>query len=382
MHKVIAVNLNGNAYQVEEPGYHALRAYLDHANATLGDNPDRAEIVADLEQAIADKCGRTLAAHKTVVTAAEVGHILAEMGPVDGAAAAAAGDAQPVSGAAAGAQHEEHPFSRKRLYAVYDGAWLFGICNGIGAYFDVDPIIVRVIFVVLAFATGGFWILVYVALMFILPVARTPEEHAAAHGIPFNAHELVRRAKAKYAEIYEQRGIRREWKRHRRAWRLQRRAWRAQWRGAVAGGAPWSADAAPPPSYGAHVLAGAFTPVLIVLGVALFFAFATATISLLLTGRVLQWSPPSDLPLWAGVLILFLFYQLIAWPLHAARRATHMVLARGSAPRLGLEGVVGFAFGLLCLWFVYQEVPAVHDFLRDIPGASRTMFENLRDSWH
>ncbi len=95
MQKVISINLNGNAYQIEEGGYDALISYLETAQRQLRDNPDRAEILADLEQAIAEKCQRFLTAHKTVVSAAEVDQIIKEMGPVDGAADPA--------GAAAGA---------------------------------------------------------------------------------------------------------------------------------------------------------------------------------------------------------------------------------------------------------------------------------------
>src|SRR5258708_3312443 len=101
MQKVITINLNGNGYQIDESGHAALVAYLDGAERLLKDNPDRAEIVADLEQAIADKCRGFLGPHKTVVTAAEVDQIIREMGPVeatDGSDSNAGG-----SGAGAGA---------------------------------------------------------------------------------------------------------------------------------------------------------------------------------------------------------------------------------------------------------------------------------------
>ena len=75
MHKVIVINLNGHAYQVDEIGHDALRAYLDRAEAQLRGNPDLAEIMADLEQAIGEKCQRFLNPHKTVVSAAEVEQI-------------------------------------------------------------------------------------------------------------------------------------------------------------------------------------------------------------------------------------------------------------------------------------------------------------------
>ena len=59
MRKVTTINLNNNAYQIDEDGYEALRAYLDTAARALANNPDREEILSDLEQAIADKCLRS-----------------------------------------------------------------------------------------------------------------------------------------------------------------------------------------------------------------------------------------------------------------------------------------------------------------------------------
>src|SRR5580692_488683 len=102
MNTVIIINLNGNAFHLEEPGFQSLRAYLERAQLQLQDNPDKTEIMADLEQAIADKCAHFLRPHKNVLTAAEIDDVLKEMGPVqtDGAAS---GGAAP-AGAATGEQ--------------------------------------------------------------------------------------------------------------------------------------------------------------------------------------------------------------------------------------------------------------------------------------
>ena len=88
MQKVITINLNGNAFQLDEHGYEALRAYLEHAEAQLGGNPDASEILRDLEQSIAEKCQRLLGPGKTVVTTAEIAQMLREIGPVDSSAGA------------------------------------------------------------------------------------------------------------------------------------------------------------------------------------------------------------------------------------------------------------------------------------------------------
>src|ERR1700732_2587379 len=70
MNTVIIINLNGNAFHLEEPGFQSLRAYLERAQGQLKDNPDKTEIMADLEQAIAEKCAHFLRPHKNVLTTA------------------------------------------------------------------------------------------------------------------------------------------------------------------------------------------------------------------------------------------------------------------------------------------------------------------------
>ena len=79
MKKVISINLNGRAFQVEEEGYEALRKYLDQAEAKLKDDPDKTEIMADFEQAIADKCSEKLSGGKDVISTEEIGAIIAKI---------------------------------------------------------------------------------------------------------------------------------------------------------------------------------------------------------------------------------------------------------------------------------------------------------------
>jgi len=81
---------------------------------------------------------------------------------------------------------------------------------------------VRIAFVILAVLTKGVWLLVYGVMMFI-PYAKTSEEHAAAHGRPFTAKEVIDQAKRNYEDFRTNK----EWRRH---WRRQRRHLREQWR--------------------------------------------------------------------------------------------------------------------------------------------------------
>jgi hypothetical protein len=83
MNKVITINLDGIAYQLEEGGYDLLRTYLETAAARLKGNADRDEILSDIERAIAEKFRALLGSHKTVVVTKEVADVLADMGPIE-----------------------------------------------------------------------------------------------------------------------------------------------------------------------------------------------------------------------------------------------------------------------------------------------------------
>lgn len=59
----------------------------------------------------------------------------------------------------------------KKLVRVDEGRIIAGVCTGLGAYFGVDPVLIRVAFVVLtllSFAVGAF--LLYIALWILMPM--------------------------------------------------------------------------------------------------------------------------------------------------------------------------------------------------------------------
>jgi len=57
---------------------------------------------------------------------------------------------------------------RKRLERATHDKWLGGVCGGLGRYFDIDPTIIRLIFVVAVFGLGT-GLLVYLVLWFVMP---------------------------------------------------------------------------------------------------------------------------------------------------------------------------------------------------------------------
>jgi phage shock protein PspC (stress-responsive transcriptional regulator) len=185
MNRVIIASLNGNAYNIEEGGFEQLRAYLGAAEAQLGDTIDKREVIADLEQAIADKSARFLKPHKNVLTAGEINEILSEVGPVQSADGRTIQIDPPKTEEKRSNESKSGgtPIQPRRLYRLLEGAKLAGVCTGLAAFSDIHVNNVRGIFLI-ASCAGGIGLLAYVVLALTLRVAYTEEEIALAHMRP------------------------------------------------------------------------------------------------------------------------------------------------------------------------------------------------------
>lgn len=378
MNKVITINLGGNAYQLEEGGYDALRAYLETAAARLQGNPDRDEIVSDIERAIAEKFRALLASHKTVVVTKEVAAVLAEMGPIEADSGEAA-DSGASSASGHGTAGEERAAWRggtpRRLYRIHEGAMIAGVCNGIAAYVNVDPTLVRLAFVMLTMLWGT-GLLVYLVMAFVVPEARSPEEKAAASGNPSTAQEFIRRAKEGYYEAmkgFPDRNARREWKRRfKQDMRANADQWRHNWHCYWAEHAPF------------HPGMGFALPLLSLLHGAAKVLWICALISLLATGAVFGLALSANVPVWVAALLLFIAYGILACPLKIARHACYRDLGR---PRWAwsfvflLDAVVWLAVVAALLWLAVHYFPELREAVRSIPSLAHQAADDIRAWW-
>lgn len=57
---------------------------------------------------------------------------------------------------------------KKRLYRIEEGKMICGVCSGIAEYFNIDPTIVRLGFVLVGCMAGG-GILAYIIAAVIMP---------------------------------------------------------------------------------------------------------------------------------------------------------------------------------------------------------------------
>ncbi len=164
MDKTTVISLNGHTrrYSLEQDAYDRLARYLDRAASRLQADPDRAEVLGDLERSVGDKLDVLLGADDRLVTSADIEGILDEIGAVDTGHGPSPEEAAP-------------PPPARRLQRIREGQMLVGVCNGLAAYADIRVDWVRTLFVFATLLTGGLFVVVYVVMAFILPVAPTRE---------------------------------------------------------------------------------------------------------------------------------------------------------------------------------------------------------------
>lgn len=251
-----------------------------------------------------------------------------------------------------------------------------GVCNGIAAYLNLDPTLVRLAFVLLTifWGTGLF---VYVVLAIVVPEARSPEEKSAASGSPATAQEFIRRAKEGYYEAmknFPDRKARREWSRQfKRDMRANADQWRHNWR-----------------SYWTEHLPGhsgmAFAlPFLSLLNGLLMILFLCTLISVLATNTVFGRPLPGGLPVWGAAVVVLLVYGILAGPLKMARRACY----RGTgSPGWSwsfvflLDAVIwlGVVAALVCLAAHY--FPEGRDAFHNLPSLMHQGADDIRRWWN
>jgi phage shock protein PspC (stress-responsive transcriptional regulator) len=195
MKTAITVDLGGASYSLDQDAFLALHAYLDRAAERLGEHPDRDEVLAGLERSIGAKLASE-GVRSAPFSGAEMAAVLKGVGKVDGPRLGPARDADTEPGLGNGepgrsfgddglelGSRDDDAWARpRRLYRLEDGRRIAGVCSGLAAYFNLDVTLVRALMIIGAFFSGGVVFVVYIALMFAMPVARTSTEIAAAHG--------------------------------------------------------------------------------------------------------------------------------------------------------------------------------------------------------
>jgi len=163
MNKTININIAGTVFNVDEDAYDLLNKYLESIKLYFSKIDKDGEIISDIESRIAENFLSKLSNKNNSISLLDVKNIIKIMGTLD--------DFKEIYD---DENKEEETFSSngkdsKKLCRNVNDKVIAGVASGISNYFQVDPIIIRIIFLASLFA-GGFGFFAYIICWIGIPV--------------------------------------------------------------------------------------------------------------------------------------------------------------------------------------------------------------------
>jgi phage shock protein PspC (stress-responsive transcriptional regulator) len=196
MKKSSSITLGGILLHIEEDAYELLKSYIDSLELHFKNDSDKTDILEDIELRLAELLSEQLADKNSPVTKEMVEKAIATMGKP-----------QDFEDGNDSKEFNEESYSqaentyKKRLFRNPEGKIIGGVCSGLGTYFDIDPVIIRIGLVVLALLGIGFTIPLYIILWIVVPEAKTVTQRMQMTGESINIDSIKRNAKLGVDEI-------------------------------------------------------------------------------------------------------------------------------------------------------------------------------------
>jgi phage shock protein PspC (stress-responsive transcriptional regulator) len=172
MDKTININLAGSLFQIDEEAFRILRDYLQSINTRFANVQGGNETIEDIEARIAE-IFQSQRGSAGVITCENVESMISTIGrPED------FDHSEPVTAAT------DYTHQKRRMHRSTDDFIISGVCGGIGAYLNIDPVLLRILFVISAMF--GIGLFVYVVLWIALPVAKTDAQKREMYGSSFH----------------------------------------------------------------------------------------------------------------------------------------------------------------------------------------------------
>jgi len=175
----VSINLGGYSFNIDEDAYSELKRYLKNLELHFASEESSSEILSDIEARMAELFRAKFTAYKQVINIEDVLSVISVLGNPE--------DFSDDEGTSA---HEK--FSTPgyhRMYRDPDHRIIGGVCAGMGAYWRIDPWIMRIIFIIISLM-GGMGILIYLILYIVLPEAKSTAQKIEMKGEPVTIHNI------------------------------------------------------------------------------------------------------------------------------------------------------------------------------------------------
>ncbi len=197
MNKTVNINLANRLFHIDEQAYNKMRRYLESIKRSFANTPGSDEIMADIEARIAELFYEKLENERQVITEKEVDEVITIMGqPEDYMVDEDIFEDEPRSSKSSSA-----PRRSKKLYRDTEEKYVAGVSSGLGHYFGIDALWVRLLWIFLTIGSGGGFILIYGLLWILIPEAATTSQKLDMKGEAINISNIEKKVKEGFDEV-------------------------------------------------------------------------------------------------------------------------------------------------------------------------------------
>jgi len=196
MNKTVTANISGIVFNIEVDAYDKLNNYLATIKKYLGNTDSRDEVMADIESRVAELFKERFNNERSVVILSDVDHIISVMGEpeqyFDGT--------EEESDWTENKNTDSKKQKSKRIFRDEDDKIVGGVCSGVGHYFGIDRIWIRIIFL-FAFFVWGVGFIPYLILWIVIPKAKTTAEKLEMKGEAVNVDNIKKTVEDKFNDL-------------------------------------------------------------------------------------------------------------------------------------------------------------------------------------
>ncbi|MDX1462036.1 MAG: PspC domain-containing protein [Marinirhabdus sp.] len=199
MKKTVNINLAGTFFHIDEDAFGKLSRYLEAIKKSLSDPQGKDEIIRDIEARISELFSEKIENHSQVISLKELDEVIAVMGqPEDYRVDEEMFEDAPNSGS-----HTKYrtSASHKQLFRDVDNKFISGVSSGLSHYLGLDAIWVRLLWILLALATSGTFIIVYILFWILVPPAVTTSEKLKMSGEAVTISNIEKKFKEGYETV-------------------------------------------------------------------------------------------------------------------------------------------------------------------------------------
>jgi len=162
MKKTENININGMIFHIDEDAFNKLNNYLETIKMYFTNIEVWNKVISDIEYRIAEILKAKINEYKQVVTIEDINEVISAIGEPKVVSAANGGNIN-------NEKSSQESITSKKLYRDPNNKILGGVCGGIGVYFNIDPVWIRIIMVISPL------ILIYIIMWIIIPLAKTTD---------------------------------------------------------------------------------------------------------------------------------------------------------------------------------------------------------------